>query len=318
MRIGNFWSFITRSDKHQYRGDLIIELKLFLMDKTIQMLKCTLGYVVKRNPKNYFKNYEFGIVLNSTYYLVDNAGIFSIASKICTDLMKVETRIDKVSLRFGALLQKSFFFEDPWQRYFYSKDNDLRIEKNENYKDIGHPVDWWSLNYSELPIYNFSSRVNQKFSLSKEVILIHKKLISNYNLEFDKIIGVHIRGTDKAKESLQSSVDVFINEIEKQLTKFPNHKVLLQTDDHKVQSFMESYFKEKIFCFNEIKSSKKISGSHNQLKRNPILYTQTYLAAVLTLSKCSILITHTGNGALWEFIMRARPNNSKIYSTFQL
>jgi hypothetical protein len=277
-----------------------------------------LANFVSKNPKIIFEKHEFGFVLNSTYYLLDNSGIFSIASKVCTDLMKVETRVDKISFRFGALLQKTFFFEDPWKRYFYSRDNDLRIDKYENYEVIGCPVDWWSLNYLELPLSNFYSRVNQKFSVSKEVMLIHEKLVAKYDLEFDKIIGVHIRGTDKAKEIRQNSLDVFITEIENQLKKFPNHKVLLQTDDSKVKSIMESYFKENIFCFNEIKPSKKISGSHNQLIKNPILFTQTYLAAVLTLSRCSILITHTGNGALWEFTMRANPNNPNIHTTFQL
>jgi hypothetical protein len=288
------------------------------MAQIIRVLIFILAHFVSKNPKIIFEKHEFGFVLNSTYYLLDNSGIFSIASKVCADLMKVETRIDKISLRFGALLQKTFFFEDPWKRYFYPRDNDLRIDKYENYKVIGYPVDWWSLNYLELPLRNFYSRVNQKFSVSKEVMLIHEKLVAKYDLEFDKIIGVHIRGTDKAKEIRQSSLDIFITEIENQLKKFPNHKILLQTDDSKVQSFMESYFKENIFCFNEIKPSKKISGSHNQFNKNPILFTQTYLAAVLTLSRCSILITHTGNGALWEFIIRANPNNSTVYTTFQL
>jgi|LakMenEpi03Aug12_release.lakeMendotaPanAssembly.Ray.scaffolds.fasta_scaffold509827_1 hypothetical protein len=318
MRISNFWLFITRSGKHQYRGDLFIELKLFVMAQIIRVLMFILAHFVSKNPKIIFERHEFGFVLNSTYYLLDNSGMFSIASKVCTDLMKVETRIDKVSMRFGAMLQKTFFFENPWQRYFCSKGNDLRLEKSENYKDIGYPVDWWGSSYIELPLHIFSLRVNQKFSVSKEVISIHEKLIAKYDLEFEKIIGVHIRGTDKVKEIEQSSLDVFITEIGKQLKKFPNHKVLLLTDDNKVQSFMKSYFKENIFCFNEIKPSKKISGSHNQLNKNPILFTQTYLAAVLILSRCAILITHTGNGALWEFIIRANPNNSNVYTTFQL
>ena len=78
------------------------------------------------------------------------------------------------------------------------------------------------------------------------------------------------------------------------------------------------YFKEKIFYFTEIEPSKSKIGSHNLSKKDPILFTQTYLAAVLILSESAVLVTHTGNGALWEFIIRNKFNLPKENSTFQL
>jgi hypothetical protein len=318
VRIGSFWSFIKRTGKHEYRADFSIELKLLIMAQLVQIVELLLSQSAKLNRKIIFKKYEFGFVLNSTYYIVDNSGFFSIASKTCTDLMKIKTPIDKISLRFGALLQKKFFLEDPGSRFFNTRANEIRLEKKPYQGGVGYPVDWWGLNYKNLPLLEFFTQIKQKFSVSKEVYLIREKLINKYNIEFDKVIAVHIRGTDKEKEISLNPVSVFIDAINKQVIKFPNHKILLQTDDIKVQDYLNVYFKEKIFYFSEIEPSKSKIGSHNLSKKDPILFTQTYLATVLILSESEILITHTGNGALWEFIIRNKFNLSNENSIYQL
>ena len=318
MRIGSFWSFINRKGKHEYRADISIELKLLIMTQIVQIVEFSISQLVKLNRKIIFKKYEFGFVLNSTYYLVDNAGFFSIASKTCTDLMKIKTPVNKISLRFGALLQKKFFFGDPGPRFFNTRTNEIRLDGKQYYGGVGYPVDWWSLNYKNLPLLEFFKLVKDKFSASNEVHSIREKLINKYDIEFDKVIAVHIRGTDKEKEISLNPIAVFINEINKQVIKFPNHKILLQTDDIKIQDYLNMYFKEKIFYFTEIEPSKSKIGSHNLSKKDPILFTQTYLAAVLILSESAVLVTHTGNGALWEFIIRNKFNLPKENSTFQL
>lgn len=287
------------------------------MAQLVQIVELLISQSVKFNQKIIFKKYEFGFVLNSTYYLVDNSGFFSIASKTCTDLMKIKTPIDKISLRFGALLQKKSFLEDPGPRFFNTRTNDIRLGKKPYYSG-GYPVDWWSLNYKNLPLFEFFVLIKQKFSVSEEVYSIREKLINKYNIEFDKVIGVHIRGTDKEKEISLNPLSVFINEINKQVRKFPNHKILLQTDDIKVQDYLNMYFKEKILYFSEIEPSKSKIGAHNISRKDPILFTQTYLATVLILSESKILITHTGNGALWEFIIRNKFNLSNENLIFQL
>ena len=287
------------------------------MNRLVLIVELLLSQLAKFNQKIIFKKYEFGFVLNSTYYLVDNSGFFSIASKTCTDLMKIKTPIDNISLRFGALLQKRSFLEDPGPRFFNSRAIDIRLERNPSYSGE-YPVDWWSLNYRNLPLLEFFEIIKQKFSVSEEVYLIREKLIKKYNIEFNKVIAVHIRGTDKEKEISLNPVSVFIDEINKQIVKFPNHKILLQTDDIKVQNYLNVYYKEKIFYFSEIEPSKSKIGSHNLSKKDPILFTQTYLATVLILSESEILITHTGNGALWEFIIRNKFNLSNKNSIYQL
>jgi len=287
------------------------------MNQLVLVVELLLSQLAKFNQKIIFKKYEFGFVLNSTYYLVDNSGFFSIASKTCTDLMKIKTPVDNISLRFGALLQKKYFLEDPGLRFFNTRTNDIRLEKKPYY-DFGSPVDWWSLDYKNLPLPEFFLLIKQKFSVSEEIDLIREKLINKYNIEFDKIIAVHIRGTDKEKEISLKPVSYFIEEINKQVINFPNHKILLQTDDIKVQDYLNLYYKEKIFYFSEIEPSKSKIGSHNLSKKDPILFTQTYLATVLILSESKILITHTGNGALWEFIIRNKFNLSIENSIYQL
>ena len=287
------------------------------MNQLVLIVELLLSQLAKFNQKIIFKKHEFGFVLNSTYYLVDNSGFFSIASKTCTDLMKIKTPVDNINLRFGALLQKKYFLEDPGPRFFNTRTSDIRLEKKPYYGD-GYPVDWWSLNYKNLPLPEFFLLIKQKFYVSEEVYLIREKLINKYNIEFDKVIAVHIRGTDKEKEISLNPVSVFIEEINKQVINFPNHKILLQTDDIKVQDYLNVYYKEKIFYFSEIEPSKSKIGSHNLSKKDPILFTQTYLAAVLILSESEILITHTGNGALWEFIIRNKFNLSNENSIYQL
>ncbi len=142
------------------------------------------------------------------------------------------------------------------------------------------------------------------------------RLKSKYDI--DKNIGVYYRGTDKAKEIQVSSVIYFIAEIEKQLLRFPDYRVLLQTDDLCVFEDLNTRFHGKIFSFSEIRPSKSRIGSHNRFRRNSISFTQNYLASLLILCEAKVLITHTGNGAFSGFIQRNEFKQGGIMDIFQI
>jgi hypothetical protein len=182
MKILHALKFIKRTGKHKYRADFLIELKLFVFKHLVNLVLFFIKFYSCLSRKKDFRKYEFGFVFKCTYYLLDNAGIFSIASKIATDLMKIETPITRVSLRYGGALQKNLFFEDTWPRYFGVKSIDLRINVIRNLKGNLFPVDWWLQNYIDLPINELFLAISEKFCFSKEVCKIRDRLKDKYEL----------------------------------------------------------------------------------------------------------------------------------------
>jgi hypothetical protein len=81
-------------------------------------------------------------------------------------------------------------------------------------------------------------------------------------------------------------------------------EVLILTDDSEAYEMFIDAFPASKSLVNELPTSKGGLGAHEAKKLDRSQDAIFYFASVLIASKSRILVTHTGNGGLWERIFR--------------
>jgi len=241
-------------------------------------------------------------------YLTHNAGFFSCLSVALNSV--VDNPPLSISARFGMRLYKEYLFSNPWNHYFESPDS--CHHRKSHIPEVGavNPsiLDWWWCRYSALPLSEFHEMIDTYFYPSQSVLDRVETLKTQHEIKLTETIGIHYRGTDKVEEFSVTDLSNYIHEVEQILIDEPNHKILLQTDDFSAYNVFYERFSENMISIDPpIKSTSGV-GLHYLGKRNPVKETINYFATVLILSKCDYLITHTGNGALWEHLYRGNSN----------
>lgn len=135
-------------------------------------------------------------------------------------------------------------------------------------------------------------------------------LTEKYSLNPENLLGIHYRGTDKAKEIVPPHLAIVLRDAQEILLTNPGLKVLVQTDDLRAQEYFSSNLGDFSITINELKTSFGSVGAHYRSSaRHNAISVVDYLATVQILSKCAYLITHTGHGALWEVLYRGNTEN---------
>ena len=98
----------------------------------------------------------------------------------------------------------------------------------------------------------------ENFKMFKPIKVIQK--IVNKN---ETLIGLHIRRTDHVSAILNSTTDLFINTIQKELDQNQTTKFYLATDDLEIKSILLRMFKNKIITNNFELSRLSLNGAQN-------------------------------------------------------
>lgn len=202
------------------------------------------------------------------------------------------------------------YSENVYEKFFSFKENefDIEIKKFSESTDEDQFSDYGLINYDFV-----SPFVEKYFSPNSEVLSIKDFLMDKYNLELSNTICVCYRGNDKMKETNLPTYQDMELKLYDVLSKNPNHKVLIQSDE---KEFCE-YFKEKNNNFIVIDEIDKISSTpYNAIQYtipqgNKIKNAQTFLAIMMIMSKSDILITNSGNVGMWICLYRG--NNKNVH-----
>jgi hypothetical protein len=246
--------------------------------------------------------FDFGFLFLGKYYSTHNAGLLSIVSTVTSDCLKYELAPKRISLIFTAHYYKNRFFEETWKNLFMSP----AIDSN-NTCDLSSLVpihDWWDQNYEFLDyteVEKFAESFLRPTSLLTSVI---DELCNKYSIEIERTLAVHYRGTDKASEIALVDVQAYILRIREILQELKGLDVLILTDDSQAYEMLLEAFPASKSLVNELPTSKGGVGAHEAKKLDRSQDAIFYLASVLIASKSKILLTHTGNGGLWERIFR--------------
>jgi hypothetical protein len=244
---------------------------------------------------------ERGFRVRSTFFVTHNAGLFAIASGVFWDLSNLKGSVKKINSRFGCGLYKNRPFQNVWPLLFSQPDELSKIHFQN--QSTGSFVEFWKCQYSTLPAKELNFEARKFLTPSSSVLDISKALQEEYSIDFTKLIGVHYRGTDKYLEIPVAEMYEWEKAIARACEHVANPQVLILSDDFEIINHFKDKFKGS-FSIDKLTPGSGGIGAHFIKKTNAVAEAQIFLAIVQIISKSLRLITHTGNGALWEVIYR--------------
>lgn len=140
---------------------------------------------------------------------------------------------------------------------------------------------------------------------------------NKYKLDYTQLCAVFYRGNDKVTEMKVASYDYFIDKAREVKAQHPAMKFLVQPDEKEfLEAFLQAFPNDTIYFTETPMLSKQISAVFfEQPLHKRMEYGKLFFAALLCLSKCHTIITHSGNCGLWTALYRGDSNN--IHQIFE-
>lgn len=301
-------SLLVKAHSALKQGRFRNSLRSYLLQKFSRIITYCLATLCRDENIARYLSYrvgQFGFFLRGTYFVTNNAGLLSCASTTLSDLCEYDLPVSKINSRFGMSLYKRSLFENNWSSFFEQPERPEDKKPNPTFAPFSLPVhEWWSARYASLPVISMKPALARFFRPAVVIQELSHRLVADCDIDFGQTIGVHYRGTDKFKEAKIPPVQAFIKKTSMALENMPSAKVFLLTDEQNALSLFTRDFKERLVFNQSLRAPEGELGAHNVDSRDGQRQGQIFLANLLLISKCQTLITHTGNGALWEVLYR--------------
>jgi len=164
--------------------------------------------------------------------------------------------------------------------------------------------------YKNLDFEAITPFVKKYFEPSIPVCESLWNLEDKYKLDFANLCSVFYRGNDKVTEMKVASYDMFIEKAKEIKAANPEIRFLVQPDEKEFLEAFKRVFPDSIYFTETPMLNKMMSAMFFEIpveQRGE--YGRNFYAAVLCLSRCSHVITHSGNGALWLALYRGHADN---------
>jgi len=149
--------------------------------------------------------------------------------------------------------------------------------------------------------------VDTYFTPSNKVIKLYDDLILKYNIDLSKTISVLYRGNDKRLETNLPNYDEVLQKTLQVKSEFPNHKILIQSDEIDFCNYMTNNIPEVIVINETKKISKSDTAIQYTLSKGERLQTAlTFLSVMIIISNSSQIILNSGNVGLWVCLFRKK------------
>lgn len=249
-------------------------------------------------------------------HICHNAGFFSCCSVRLQEIMIWYNIHQRLPDQVDSTKQFAFYKPDPTDETHnivphYFKDGlpegfpymgraDItRTGQDPQYSDYG------LLEFEETKLF-----LEKYFSLSENVEEKVKFLEEKYQIDYDNTIALFYRGNDKNRETTIGSYDEFI--IRTSQIYESGMRILVQPDE---TEFLEECYRRLpgVFHFEETPHMRKKDSTifFEMPHEDRLEYGAWFLAAVVVMSKCRKLVTHSGNGGLWAALFRG--HGKEIY-----
>ena len=251
--------------------------------------------------------------------ITHNAGFFSCCTIALQDLITFHRHYKQLPKSVNRSSQYSFYKHNAAESlitlFFEETDNDIPFK------------DWYELHYdamyetqfADYKKINFEAAmpfVNKYFNTSQHVRELVEMYETKYNIDYENTCGVFYRGNDKSKETNIASYDEFINKVADNETQSakdgkPLNRFFVLPDEIGFMEEMVFWCNERAFTIDELPiCTNKDSAMFFELpyaERGG--YAAKFLAAVIVMSRCKHLITHSGNCGLWATLYRGNSDN---------
>lgn len=183
--------------------------------------------------------------------------------------------------------------------------------------DMPMPYDCMSVQwspYSKLPFDDWSGIVAKYFSPSQHVANIAYNLKTKYGIDYANTCAIFYRGNDKERETQIAPYADFIKKAKQIKKKNPGIKFLVQPDETEFLEAFSKAFPGSVY-FEETPHIKKQDSAvfYQVPKDQRAEYGARFFAAVICISQCEHLITHSGSCGLWAALYRGHANNIHQY-----
>lgn len=245
-------------------------------------------------------------------YTIHNAGFFSNSTIRLMDIIHYfnthKSLPDEVDSSVQWLHYKSYPGDRLDNFYFELQEGNI-----EHTKDIYLP-DCMAIQFDKYSNRDFEALnpfVKKYFEPGKPVKDILSVYEAKYNINYTNTCAVFYRGNSKFREMTIAPYSLFIEKAKEIKAQNPNIKFLVQPDE---KEFLDAFLREfpnETFYFTETPMiNKQDSDNFFELPLDKRKEQGTnFFAAVLAISKCHTIITHSGNCGLWVALYRNNAHN---------
>ena len=254
----------------------------------------------------------------SKIFSIHNAGFFSCCSVRLYDIIhyfnEYHETPDIVDSAAQFALYKDNDNVDLCSIYFRTKNTIIPYKETINYDWEYQYVPYHTIRYDLINPF-----IGKYFTPNIYVECIVEQFIRKYKIDFSTTAYVLYRGNDKITETRIGKYETFIDWAHMVQIKNPNIRFMIQTDENE---FKEAFMKEFVnsFVIEEIPIIYK-SGSGVVHKVIPHGERQEFggrfLASIICGSRCSHVITHSGNCGMWTALYRGNTSNVYQYLSHQ-
>ncbi len=246
-----------------------------------------------------------GFFSNNTIALMDIIHFFNQNKGLPDEVDRVEQYVN-YKYRAGHNLIPDYFKEDD--------DIDVLFDKS-----VPMDYDCMSIQfapYSKLPFKDWKPFIDKYFLPSDHVGFKVDDLQKKYNLDYENLCAVFYRGNDKVKEMSVASYESFIDKAIQVKMNNPNVRFLVQPDETDFLTAFMKVFPDSIYFTETPSIQNKDEAVFMTIPRQRLAdYGATFFAALICLSRCKHVITHSGNCGLWTCLYRGDAKN--VYQIFE-
>lgn len=191
-------------------------------------------------------------------------------------------------------------FDNPFEYFFvqpyvslesvYTSANVIKASRYHREEFI-QQYGWY--NPSDSAILMYAKIIDEKIHLKSNLEQIIESKIKNI-LKGEKVLGVHIRGTDYCMECFEHpkyvSVEEYYEAIDEILTRIDYKRIFLATDDIEILNKMKKKYGEKLIYFTDNLRTNGEKGLHYSVDFTGRRLGEEVLTDILCLAKCDSLV----------------------------
>lgn len=244
--------------------------------------------------------------------IIHNAGFFSCSTIALQDIVIWHREHKGLPDVVDRSHQYAHYKYTPLQNLipFYFEEKEFDIPFTDWY-EISH--DSRELQFSDYRKLDFEKAkpfINKFFSPSQHILDMVAMYEEKYQIDYENTIGVFYRGNDKNRETSIATYSDFIGKTSDIYLPFGGRLFVLP-DEPEFMEAMKEIFGDAAYTPEELPMCEdKNSATFLELPLSERAeYGAKFLAAVIVMSKCKHLITHSGNCGLWATLYRGDTNN---------
>ncbi len=249
----------------------------------------------------------------NTLVVKHNAGFFSCATIRLIEIIKFFNLHKKLPDIVDSSEQFAFYKKDMSEDIVpaFFEPCSTPIEHTREIVITNEPGEVSFGDYSKFHFSDVNPFINRYFHPSLEVQHMLSDYWVKYAIDPENTCAIFYRGNDKKKECELTPYQDFIDRAQMLLNDNPNIRFLVQPDETEFLEAFKAAFPGRCFYFKETPHMRKKDSAifYELPPEKKTQHGQYFLAAVIAMSMCKHVISHSGNGSMWLCLYRGNCDN---------